>query len=197
MILSALTEDSNIEVLHKALAVRPALIQFCGNMLASFETVTSHERAVFQKVWTSIAMQPILNAYTRVAKFCRCIMHLFCAELPLGVDETTNDDVTYFVTYDDGELFEKSIRKLLRDPSLWWITEVNDMKKTAATAILGKEKFSELSTLLEGDSTMSIAGIKRAFELLEDLKGSMRSQKLGDVVDRFVVPKQHWWCWWF
>ena len=134
-------------------------------------------------------MEPLVEAYSRVDRFCRCMLHMFCADVPQGVANTVDTDVTFFLDTDSGkELFERSLKKIFRDPNLWWSQEIAEMKKTKANTILSGDKLNELSDLLASDDPMNVAGIAQAASLFEEVKGSMRSQKLADVRKRFCVP---------
>ena len=133
MLLSALTEDPWIEVLHKGSSIKAGMISLCTRMLSSYDSIQSYG-GHFDIMWVSFAMEPLREAYSRVDRFCRCMMHMFCADVPQGVANTADTDVTFFLETESGnELFERSVKKIFRDPSLWWSHEIAEMKKPKPT----------------------------------------------------------------
>ena len=181
-------EDMFIDMLKRGAAIKDGLEQLSLSMLSTLHKIEEEDKSnsTFHAVWTSPAMAPIAHILRIYKVLPRCLCHLLCIDLPEHFPPTTDEDVYAPSNYDGQELFERSLRRVLKDPDLFWHGEINDLIKKGADTALSKLKVSEIQELLAKDS-LSFQQMHRATELLGEIKNCVRSQKLGTLMSQFAA----------
>ena len=90
------------------------------------------------------------NLSFRLAKFSLALLHLFCEEVPHDVsNDPCDQDVLFFTQYAGPDLFEKNVKRWFTYQDLWCNTEISEMVRLGAAALLHGEKVMELSKMLD------------------------------------------------
>ena len=185
VVCSALSSDVFLDVLRKGLECKSTVIAFAQGVLEgkiAVESATKEDNVV----WTSIALAPLVELSSRLETIARFFCHIFCAQLPDGMRDTTDADVNIIVHYEGRHLLEKGIQRIINDPESWWKKEVDEMVKTGAGSILASLKSGQLEEWIHEDGTWSWQTLASATQAFSEVRASCRSQKLGPMQDNFV-----------
>lgn len=137
--------------------------------------------------WQSV--QSVFEAVSRVARLCKCMLHVFNVPYNHVGDVTAPvNHVLYFWQYGGKEVFERSIRKVLTQ-SEWLSGLINEVIKTAASTKSLEPKMAALQAIIKCDS-LSLENIKQASELIVELEGGMRRGALNNEKNQFLVKLQ-------
>ena len=180
MLVDALSEDAFLEVLRGGVTFKQPLVDFATTFLSSVVS-TDSAGADFQRLYGSIWLEPLANAIERIAKMCRCILHFFCVAPPGNNPVPTTDaECFYFSNYAGNHVWERSVKRVLREPGSWWQAELEDMIKKGAGSRLDGDKLKDLTALLNTDS-MSMSDFKDGMQIFKLIRGTTRSQKMNEV----------------
>ena len=190
--VEVLNEDGFLDLIRYVPHTREPLLMFCSTFLDRVSNLQDNPSD--KKLFDHPLGEPIKHGLDRITSICRACCYFFCAEVSVGMEETTDKDVIDFVQSACTEMPERSIKKIFAEKESWWNKEYEDMIKKGATSVLTTEKRQELQQLLQ-EPTPSVAGMKRSIELMKEMHNTMRSQRLASLRDKFKVTllyTGHW-----
>ena len=150
------------------------------------DDATDDKHSLHRAAWCSDGMTALRRELRCLDLLPKCICHLYCSQhFPV----TTRDADVYAISnYSGSELFERGFKRILRDTELFWHAEVNDLTKKGALSALAKIKLEELEDIC-GKETISFQQLQTATQALLEVKGAVRSQRLGPVLHKFGVAR--------
>ena len=188
MLMGIFLEDFFLDLLKKGLEVKKGLEQFCVSLLNVMHDLEQAEKFsdVFHAVWASPALAPLTDVLRIYTLLPRCVCHLLCTTLPDHIPETTDSDVYAIANYNGSNQLERSIKRVLRDPQSFWMSEINDLLKKGADTALSKIQVQELGEILEKEA-LTFQQLQTATSLLNEIRNSVRSQRLGVFLEKFTA----------
>ena len=186
-----MSEEKAAAVLKTGVQSKKEFTKFAGSLLTFAQQIRNLTSAspAFEQVWGSPACASLKSLYNRFEQLGRCFTHLFCANIPeiYQGDIIGDADVLFFYQYAGDEVMEKSIRRLFSDSSLWFNGEVLELIQKGAGAALNSDKIGDLQHLLASDAeARTPALLKQATELVKAIRSSTRSQKMSEILGKFV-----------
>lgn len=147
---------------------------------------THDSHTLFHTAWCSDATAALREQLRCLDLLPKCFCHLMCTrDFPVT---TSDSDVYALSNYSGSELFERGFKRILRDPDLFWNSEINDLIKKGALTAIAKIKLEELESICQ-ETTVSFQQLQTATQALVQVKGAVRSQRMGPVLDKFAVAR--------
>lgn len=191
MIVSALCGDSFCSTLQASNMTTQAFwcefAKGCLKYHSELEANVASETDEFALLWKSFPMVPLRMLMARLAKVCRAVLHVYCVDPIAGIQDTEDGDVYYFTDYSGNEPFERAIKRIFADQSLWWHSEIVSMQKLGATTALVKDKLKDLEAVVYKEGPLDTTELKQASDLVINVSSSIRKQKMASVLQSFTV----------
>ena len=172
MLDSFSTEKVN-QWMRNGLGSKGSLTNFAMFFLECMASLASSCKAcsTFRFIWQGELCEPLACLVMRLGKVSRSLLH-------------------FFVQYAGDEYLERSMKRVYTDETLWWASEVADMIKKGAGALVNVDRMADLKVALAADpSTMTLASLKSAAELFEKVRSSTRSQLLSGITASYCEPR--------
>ena len=192
--LGYMVDETLVSLIQLGIPAKGPLVEFSLAYLKKTANIidASQHSPSFASVWATNACSPFREAVRRMQSVCRCFLHFFCAELPAACNftPTSIEDVHHFSNYSGQLLLEKTLKRILVDPTSWWHGEHQEMLRKGAAGCLVKDKLQELQGLLssEGDSAQrGYAWLMNVKGLLTEVRAGVRSQKMDEITRAFAV----------
>ena len=185
--MSTLSEDAFIDFLKEGIKVKPAIVAFSKSLAEVCIELLANDGSEFQQVLEHPALAPIRQASLRLGNMALCLLHIFCEEAPdvscvKGLSPPSDALALFYYNYSGSDIFERSFRRVLRDG--WWASEIQDMVKKGGSEVLMQKSVQEFTEFMSREP-LSYQELAQATSMLNDLKGKIRTQKLGSLLDKF------------
>lgn len=188
--LEFLSDEKVAEVVRMGVNAKEQLCAFAKSFLQCRQALVDAEKTcpAFAFIWESVCCKPWQKLSSCLEKFSLALLHLFCEQVPHGVSSDPCDqDVLYFTQYAGPDLFEKNVKRWFTDEDLWYDTEISEMVRLGAAALLHGDKVMELSKMLDAP-VLSTPFLNQVAEILKTVREVTRSQRLAGIMQRFKEP---------
>ena len=93
-IVSIVTDEKLLQVFYKGVEAKSTLVAFARIIAESHAQIEDAESdREFKLLWNHEGMKTLKEAVSDMYGLARAIVHFFCAPVPYGVQETTDQDV--------------------------------------------------------------------------------------------------------